>query len=221
MTDPAPPRKNRLDDDVLKAAYQIANRHRDGHLSDRDWEQLACGDLDDFAKRAALSHVTSCETCSTIHRSLIALNQESAVFDPRSSAQPPSPAFAWRRWAVGGGLAAAAILTLAVLVDNPERSRRASDVTRTNVEGTSITVTQSLSLPDRRLAWTSVRDADLYDVRISDATGALKWTTRVTATTVEVPADMTWPRGTYYLQISATRDGATIGSSSLVPIQVE
>lgn len=220
MTDPAPPRKNRLDDDVLKAAYQIANRHRDGHLSDRDWEQLACGDLDDVAKRAALSHVTSCETCSTIHRSLIALGQGSAVFDPQNESSAPAVAgFAWRRWAIGGGLAAAAVLMLAVFIDNPQRPRPAPAATRAESAG-EVTITKPLALPDRRVQWSAIANADSYEVRINDAAGAPAWNTRLTATEAELPATLALAPGTYYLQVSALRDGAIVASSPLITIRV-
>jgi hypothetical protein len=206
---------------VLRAAYQAGNGDRGGHLTDREWEQLACAEMDDAAKTRALSHAVSCPTCSTIHRSLIALAEGATAFDPASKASVTNRAFAWRPWAVGGGLAAAALIVLAVMIDNPSRDRQPSNVTRTNVEGATITVTRSLSLPDRRLAWTAVPNADRYEVRISDATGALLWTTRLTTDEAEVPAQVALSRGTYYLQISASRDGTTIGSSSLVPIQVD
>lgn len=221
MTDPAPPRRRRLDDDVLKTAYQDAIHDRTGHLTEHEWEQLASGDMDDDARKRALSHVTSCGECSAIHRGLLALSKEAAGFDAASRSTPAPPSFAWRRWALGGGLAAAAVLVLAVLIDNPARDRRPDTVTRTNVEGASITVTKPLSLPDRGFAWTPVTNADRYEVRLSDASGALKWSTRVTATQTELPAEISLPRGSYYLQISAARDGVTIGTSPLVPVQVE
>lgn len=221
MTDPAPPRKRPLDDDSLMAAYQAAAHNARGHLTDREWEQLACGELDDAARERAMTHILSCADCSTIHRAIIGVSEGARAFDPRAASGAAAHRSSWRLWTLAGGLAAAAVIAIAVVVDSPVRPRPQPDATRNGSAGAIVTITTPLVLPDRHVAWSEVAKADTYEVRLNDSTGAPAWSTRVTAAETELPAGVTLARGTYYLQVSAIREGVIVGTSALVPVRVE
>ena len=213
-----------MTDDVLRKAYRLAHAATNApHVSEANWEGLACGDLARADRDRALAHITSCPECAEIHRSLLALGEEAATFDRGVPRSTPARATAWR-WGSVGGLAAAAALVAAVLVNRPApESGRPSDVTRASTSAVVIELIAPASgapLVNRHLAWQPAATADAYEVRINAADGGAVWSARVTGAETDIPSHIAMSAGSYYCQVTALRENAAIGSSALVPFRV-
>lgn len=214
-----------LDDESLREVYRQAHAGAAGpHLSETEWEHLVCGELDPDAAARAHAHITACTRCADIHRGLNALAEGAVQFDP-NAVQTQPPRHASRLLMVVGGLAAAAVIVMAVLVDRQPLQRTAGDeVTRTERPAAVIaTVTPGADarLDGRRFEWRPLATADAYEVRINGEDGAAVWSAQTTGTVVALPADRNLVPGRYYWRVTALRENAIIGSSPLIAFRVE
>lgn len=225
MTDPSRPRKRSLDDDVLMAAYrQTSAADRGPHLTEDQWEQLSCGEMDEDARGHAMAHIVSCQECTAIHRSLIALSAEAPQFDPAVT-PPPAHASSWRPWwSYALGLAAAAGIVVAVFVNRPAPVPADDHVVRSASASTAVDVVSPSSgtrLTERRFSWQAVATADTYEIRVNAADGGLVWTGTTRTTSIELPASIAPAAGRYFWQVSALKEGVAIGTSPIVAFQIE
>jgi hypothetical protein len=223
VADPTP-RHGALDDDRLKTAYLASSDSAAPHLSESEWEQLGCGELSGEALAQAHAHITNCARCTEVHRSLLAMAEGAAQFDP-GAVTPHAPRRASRLWMTLGGLAAAAAIFAAVVVDlRVPRTEPAAEVMRNQGGPAAISIVTpqpDAVLQQRRLAWQAVPTAEGYDVRISTADGGAVWSVRTSATDATVPAERALAAGRYYWQVTALRGDAAIASSSLTVFRVE
>lgn len=215
-----------LDDESLRQAYRQAHDSAAGpHLSEDEWEQLACGALDAGATERAHNHITACTRCAEIRRSISVVAEEAAQFDPHAVRPAITPAAGSRTWFYVGGLAAAAALFAAVSLDlGGPRQSSGGEVMRTSIADTvigAVAPTANTALIGRRFAWQPVATADVYELRINAADGAAVWTTRGAATEATLPLEINVSRGQFYWQVTAFRDHAAIGTSPLVPFRIE
>lgn len=218
------PRSPRLDDEVLKAAYQRAHATPSGaHLSEAQWEQLTCGELADTARDRLLAHVFLCPVCRQVHRSLLQVSAEAPGIDegamPAAATRPVATT-----WMYLGALATAAALVAAVLVDlGPLRRGRDATVTRSQSAVAAITVVtpaEGTALEQRRFAWVPLPGAEVYEVIVSNDDGGAAWSGRATEALAQLPPEVVLAPGRYYWRVTALRDNAVVGSSGLVPFRV-
>ena len=217
-------RHGSLDDDRLQDAYLASSDNAAPHLTESEWVQLGCGELAPDALARAHAHITGCARCTAVHRSLLALAEGAAQFDP-DAATPRAARPHSRLWMTLGGLAAAAAIFAAVVVDLPvSRTERAGDVTRNQGDAAAITIVApqpEAVLQARRFAWQAVPAAEGYEVRINAADGGVAWSVRTNATDATVPVEHALAAGQYYWQVTALRGDAAIASSSLMAFRVE
>lgn len=225
MADPTQSARARLEDDVLKEAYRLAGTTTDGpHLSERQWEQLTCGELTEADRHDALGHILSCRDCTRIHRSLLAMSAEAATFDEHA-VRPGIVRPASRTWMYLGGLATAAAIVAAVVLDlRPARTGHGGDVSRSATGTVAVALVAPLAdaaLRERRLQWQAIATADAYEVRVNAADGGAVWKARVTTAEVRLPPEVPLAAGRYYWQVIAFREGIIQGTSAITAFRVE
>jgi hypothetical protein len=218
----ADPTSGPVDDGALAAAFRGARQPSGDHLSETQWERLACDEMHPAERDTALAHILSCADCTAIHRSLMELRAGATEIE--GLAPQPAAGSSQRRWAIVGGLGAAAALILAVLVDQPSRPNAGSEVARSDRAAGGVTVIAPAIgsvLADRHFAWQPVAGADSYELRVHTDDGGRVFTSRRDETSANLPADTQMPRGAYYWQVTAFKDGATIASSPMIPFRVD
>ena len=192
------------EDDRLRAAYgEIRARPRQDHPADEAWERLALGEMSGGERDALMDHVVRCAACSEVYRGLKELEREARTFDPGVPRAPSAPRLLSSAWY--GGLAAAAVLILALLVPNWRGPTPPPDILRSPVAAAPVPVEPVGPVPARpgELRWQPVAGADGYRVELSN--GGLLWTSgRVSDTRVVLPADVVLsPRVAYYWKVTA------------------
>jgi hypothetical protein len=225
VADPIESAGARLDDDVLKEAYRLAGTATDGpHLSEGQWEQLMCGELTEADRHDALGHIVSCSHCTRIHRSLLAISAEAAAFDEHVVG-PGVVRPASRTWMYLGGLATAAAIVAAVVIDlRPARTGNAGEVIRSGAGTVAVELVAPLAdapLQERRLQWQPIATADAYEVRVNAADGGAVWQARVTTAEARLPREVSLAAGRYYWQVIAFREGVIQGTSAITAFRVE
>ena len=211
-----------LGDERLQAAYQRDRASAGPHVTDAEWEQLACREVGDVDRQRLLTHILACTQCTEIHRSLLAVEKEAAAFDPQVAALQKTTATS-RVWIYTIGLAAAAVFAF-VMIDVRTPSIVDSGVTRSRPGLVTIAIatpSANGALIDRRIEWQRIDGADSYEILINTQDGEPLWSSIVTANVVTIPATVAMPAGSYYAQVKALRQSAAIGSSALVPFRVE
>lgn len=216
-----------MDDETLGQAYRQTRAHKAAHLTEEEWTALQLSEVSPGDRQRLLGHILACGDCTTVHRSLLALANGASKFDPASS---PTSALvsvrsAPRSWWYAGGLAVAATIVAAVLLNvRPLAPKVSDDVTRSAGPGAArvsvVTPQPDAVLKDRRLAWSEVPGAERYEVVINGADGALIWTATTGATEAIIPAEQLSP-GRYYWQIRALNQNGTFARSDLVAFRVD
>ena len=205
-------RRDPLGDAALAAAYR-ARRPSGAHLTESQWEQLTCDEMSRDDRDRALAHIVSCADCSTIHRSLIELRAGAAQIENAR----PSIGMSYRRWTIVGGLATAAAIVLALVINRPTRVD--PDVLRS--AGEKPTVTLVSPLPDallgenRTFAWQPVDGADRYELRVTTSDGRPILTSNLDQTSTQLPNDVKLAAGEYFWQVVAMKGDATIAASPI------
>lgn len=187
------------------------------HLDETTWERLALDELAPEDRQRALAHVVSCPRCTTVWKSVLALEREARAFDP-SGPPPRVLAPRSRRWLAGGvavALAAAAVLAI-VLVRRPHDEGR---VLRGS--GATLEVASPRGEVGRpvRFAWTPVAGADRYRLELFSGPGELAWSTTVTDGPYEVPAGVELGQARF-ARVTALAGDRPITSSRLVEITI-
>lgn len=209
-----------MSDDALKTAYRQSLSADGAHLTEAEWEQLTCGELDADARERMHAHIIACSRCTEIRQSLDELREEAQTFDPGAQVPPRVIAKPW--WFAVSGLAAAAAIVIIVVMNRPTlEPREATRAASSSVVVSVTTPQRDAILEARRFAWESVPAADTYEVRVSAVDGGAVWSSRVAAAEAALPRDLTLQTGQYYVQITALKEGATVGVSALVPFHTK
>lgn len=188
--------------DRLRAAYRKSvDGGEAAHLTEDQWERLACDELGEEETRQALDHILRCSLCSDTYRALGILRTGAADFDEAAPLSNPTPApatvlrFPWRSLGV---VAAAATVLLAVVIplrqtlEAPPSDPAA--VVRSNQNATTTILTEPLDRvawktgDDLLLAWDTGGAELLVSVEILDDLGDLVWSSSATTA-----SHVTWP----------------------------
>lgn len=208
-----------LNDDSLAAAFRDARRTLGTHLTEAEWERLTCDEMTLAERDTALAHIMSCDECATIHRSLIQLRAGAQQIESPPSRSVGATRFSNRRWAMVGGLATAAAIVLALLINRPTRVEP-DNVMRSGAEVAALNVMSPRAnepLIDRKFSWEGVPGASAYELRISTQDGVRLFTSRRDETFAELPREIELQPGTYYWRVLAFNGTTEIAASQLIP----
>jgi hypothetical protein len=220
--------------DLLRDAYRRTCAAQDAdHLSELDWERLACDELSGKERRRAFDHIIACPLCSDTYRALQELRSEAAAYDDgvpmpvrvRKDALP-SRRTAW--WGLGA-FAAAAVAVIAVVLPLSRPAgdrdapllRSADEAAVANGLEPSDEVVEHRRGEDLLLSWRTVNSTAPVVVEVLDGDGELVWTSSETATT-----SVTWPGrmipgpGTYYWRVVADDPAAGKVASELASFEL-
>jgi hypothetical protein len=222
VVDPNDVSRDPLGDDALSEMYRNTRRPIGEHLSPDQWERLTCDELRGADFDGALLHIEGCSECLAIHRSLLALRSEATALEIGEAA--PISSGGRRRWPFAAGLAAAAALVAAVVLNQPERTALTVDDTLRSGEArvtiTAVTPAANTVISGHRFEWQPIASATTYEIRVHTADGTRVWSMRIDASSAEWPADVAASSGAYYWQVSALRGDAIIASSPMVPFRI-
>lgn len=205
---------------ALAALLRAARTPTGEHLSEAQWERLACDEMTAAERDTALVHILTCEECATIHRSVMQLREGARTIET-VTASAPSGAY-YRRWSIAGGLVTAAAIVAALLINRPARVDL-NDVTRSGRAGAALIATSPQSgqpLVGRRFAWQAVAAADSYELRVTTQDGVRVFTSRRDETSAVLPDEIELTAGTYYWRVAALKGDAEIAASPLIPFRV-
>jgi hypothetical protein len=222
-----------VDLDTLKTALADSGPPEDStHLTEENWERLACDEMALDERESAIDHILDCHQCSEIYRALNILRSEAATFDPDAPAVLPGKVEQHRSkrglWGGAGILALAAVVMMAVFLpstqteppESPDLVVRSAGTPQpaTPVEPVDRDVTLT-SRPELRLRWT-LESALPAVVEILDADGELIWSSpETTDSEIGWPIDLPTNPGRYYWRVVVSGAGDKKISSDLVTFQ--
>jgi hypothetical protein len=203
-------------DRLLGALYAAQPAPPSGHPEEETWVRLAAHELPVPETQALSDHLARCPECSRIYRAVSQLEQEARAFDPAVPA--PRRSGGWNRLALGGGLAAAAVLAwIAVRPPAPLVSPPPPDELRGGSAAAAVPVRPQGSLTARPAVfeWKPAADTRAYRVQVLNAHGDTVWSSgEVAGTAVALPADVALPPGRYQWQVLAIPTGGGQMSAS-------
>jgi len=219
----------------LRNAYRASSSPGTEHLSDEQWERLACGEMDPAARKNALKHILVCPECAQVYRGVLGVKIEAHRFDegaptPALSPQPKSGRV-WKRWLAGLAAVAGVIAVLLILIARPTSRTGPSVGARQPVTLRSGESTLAPALlapvgpvvePPAELSWKPVRGARGYVVELLDGDGELLWKSEeLTATRAPWPQGVEAPHGRYYWRVLAVPEaGGEPVASQLQELEV-
>jgi hypothetical protein len=215
-------------DDALRAAYRgPMAADRPGHLTEGDWERLACAEMQDVERARAMEHVTTCAECTLLYRAVAMLRAEAPAFDPAAPRPEADGGARVPRIPAWAGLAAAGLAAMTVaswlalearpwVLETPPRDAAVTRAPAANPAVVLLEPTRDVTSEPTRFRWSSVAGADSYRVRLFREDGLLLWTSdAVTAATVEWPAAVPRAPGRYFWEVQALREGRIVARSDL------
>ena len=180
----------------------------DEHLTPEIIAAYADGALDPGERVATDKHLARCAEC----------RRELASVADLVATAPPAQRL--RRWPVAAaGLAAAALAFVLVPRAFPPSSRPTERATGPNASSIEIVAPAANGLfglagpaGSATIVWRRLELGAMYRVTVADTTGATRWTTQTTDTSVVVPDSVRLaPGGRYYLYLDALRsDGWSV-----------
>lgn len=220
-----------MSDDQLKSAYRRNVVTGPDHLSEIEWEALACGDMEGSARDRALAHIMSCAECAVVHRSVLELENNARQFDPGAAAVRREPAVrpSFRSWRPLTGLATAAALVAAVagytLWPDPRPKLPATTSTPRAAEaGDAIKVIQprdgSIGAV-QSFQWVASARAERYVVQVFTTDGTRLWESGAISDTRVTPTAATLGPGKYLWSVTAFAGGRPVAESPLVAFEIE
>jgi len=221
-----------IETERLRTAFRATGPDdAEGHLSELQWESLACGELDHGDHEAALDHILGCRQCTEIHQSLLVLREHAHAFDPGA----PVPEIAWkpskRGWVFTGMLAMAATLLVVILLPlgpgptNPGSSTPSDSLLRSShKEQTATPLSPIGPIPASTVvfSWEPSQIAQVSIIQLIDENGEVVWTSQETEnTSIEWPINVAKRPGHYYWRVLSL-GGATGGkqASDLVAFEI-
>ncbi len=216
----------------IRTAFRVTDADEaDGHLSEQQWERLACGELDHPDHEAALDHILGCRRCTEIHQSLLVLRERAHTFDPGAPVPSITRKPSNRGWVFAGVLAVAATLVVVVLqplgpgLTIPGSSPSSDPVLRSsNKAQTAIPLSPIGPVPASAVvfSWEPSPTAPVSVLQLIDETGEVVWTSHETEkTSIEWPGDIAKRPGHYYWRVLSV-GGSTGGkqASDLVAFEL-
>jgi hypothetical protein len=223
--------------DILRAAFRESLAGgADHHLSEDEWERIACDEMVSSERERVLEHALECPLCSDTYRAILTLRADAATFDEAAPALPetlhPERSAGRRiRWYGLGVLAMAATAVLAIVVpmrrahepivnDDVMVVRSAGDeqaVVPISPVGTVIWSTGE----DVRLEWKAVEPPVSTFVELLDSEGEPIWTGPEVEST-----EVTWPGrdvpgpGRYYWRVIVRDSSGGVADSKLVSFEL-
>jgi hypothetical protein len=178
----------------------------DVHPSDVVWEQLALHELPAVERERVMDHVVRCAACAAIYRGLRELESEARNFDsgvpkPIASAGPRILATPWL-----AGLAAAAMLVIALLVPWHPHSPEPTSPIRSTEQPLPIVLAPlgEVSGAPPAFVWQAFAGAERYRVELSSGDGTVAWSSEPSADTqLPWPASVKAAPGVYYWRVVA------------------
>lgn len=164
-------------------------------------------------RRARLEHVASCKRCRANVAGVARLLSAERIQREFAQLPPPTMERKRRRFAVGVpmGLAAAAALLLTVAIPSDTRVPSTQPIHRdavlTGTPPPRTVVPSGQSGYPVVLAWTSVPLADLYEVTLFGADGAVIWIEQTTDSVALVPDSLVLRAGETYFWMVRARTG--------------
>jgi hypothetical protein len=197
------------DDTRLRELYTASTGvARADHPADEVWEALAMGELAPADRESLFDHIGACAACAGIYRGLKTLETEARAFDPgapRESAAPTSRvAGAWY-----AGLAAAAVLVLAVVIPFRTTPDAPPDVVRGPVVATPVALAPvgDLAAAPAAFRWTPLAAAARHRVELSNARGDRLWASgELEGVQTAWPEGLRLGPGTYLWRVVAIPD---------------
>jgi len=204
----------------LRAAYRQAGPAESGHLSDDQWERLACDEMDPAGKESALDHILSCGECGEVYRGILGLRAEAHTFDPGAPSPErhpvARPAGHWKTLLIGLSAAAAVVVVFIGLRAPVQRGANTPPTTQSpalrqvrHVEPPTLLAPLGSfqGIPDE-LSWRPAEGARGYIVELLDGDGELLWMSEELATTkASWPKTVTVGPGRYYWRVLAIPAG--------------
>jgi hypothetical protein len=224
--------------DTLRTVYQQTIRPSENHLTDEQWEQLACDEMTPSEREQAAEHIQLCSQCAQVFRVVMAVKAEAHEFDPYA---PPSRAAqeaaqeaaqSRRRPRFFAGLAAAAAVVGAFFIVaymqqlSPAPSGQSQEIV-TRAAGSDQTPTllaplgQVDDLP-RTFSWQQVDEARGYVVELFDGEGELLWRSdeAVASPTAWPPEISAAPSHYYWRVLAASKMNGEITASGLEAFEI-
>ncbi|MEN8163331.1 MAG: hypothetical protein ABFS37_04315 [Acidobacteriota bacterium] len=181
------------------------------HLSEQQWESLACGELDQENHEAALDHILGCRRCAEIHQSLLVLRENAHTFDPGAPVPNVARKSSSRGWIFSGMLAVAATLLVIVFrpvgpdLTNSGPPAAFDPVLRSSQweqSATPLSPVGQTSMSRVVFSWTSSPTAPVSIVQLIDGHGEVVWTSQETeANTLDWPDNIAPSPGRHYWRV--------------------
>lgn len=199
--------------DHIKEAFRASRPDgAEEHLSEHQWERLACGELDRKDHQEALDHILDCRQCTEIHQSLLVLKEKAHTFDPGAPVPNIVKKTSNRNWVFSGIFAVAATLLFVIFrplspsltnpgtpLTPPEPVLRSSSL---EPSATLLAPTEMDSVSRVFFRWSPSPVALVSIVQLVDDHGEIRWTSEeTTADTMELPGDVALPSGRYYWRV--------------------
>ena len=209
---------------TVRRTARDANDVRGECLDELAIAALAEGVATDDARTTATAHLVSCASCRSQLAELRAALDDAEIVAalPRTGATRRV-----RTTFIGGlsaaGLAAAAVLAVAIL---PNRTQREMPAPMRDETGALVVAPVAVAPVDvvsgsLVFRWSSVPRANRYRVRVFDAEGVVIWETQTSETTVAPPPSITLRRGAQYLwKVEARTDFDRWVGSGLTEFQL-
>jgi len=196
----------------IKTAFKVTGADEaEGHLSEQQWESLACGELDRPDNEAALDHILGCRQCTEIHQSLLVLREHAHDFDPGAPVPEISRKPSSRRWIFAGVLAVAATLFVVILqplgpgLTTPGSSPSSDPVLRSSNKAQTATPLSPIGpVLDSAVvfSWEPSPTAPVSIVQLIDETGEVVWTSHETEKAlIEWPSEVAKRPEHYYWRV--------------------
>ncbi len=196
----------------LRTAFRVGGfDETEGHLSEEQWESLACGEFEHGDRVAALDNILGCRQCREIHQSLLVLREQAHTFDSGAPVPEITRRPSRRGWVFPGILAVAATLFLVLFLPfDPSLTNhgpsaplgpilRSSQWERT---ATPLSPVGPTSMSGVVFSWTPSPIAPVSIVQLIDDGGEVVWTSQETETaSVDWPEDIVLRPARYYWRV--------------------
>lgn len=216
----------------MRAAFRVTDSNEaEGHLSEKQWESLACEELDPGNHEVALDHILGCGRCTEIHKSLLVLREHAHEFDPGAPVPKITRKPLHRSWVFAGVLAVAATLVFVIIQPLgpgpaiPGTSSPPGLILRSSqLEPPAVPLSPIGPVPASGVvfSWEPSQIAQVSIVQLIDESGEVVWTSQETEnTSIEWPGDVAEQPGHYYWRVLSV-GGATKGeqASGLVAFEI-
>ena len=169
----------------------------------------------------ASAHLSECAECRERLTAVTHLLDDPEVRAALPQRAPVARKWTTTRWMGAAGLAAAAVFMIAIVTTDraPALNESASEPHR---EGalTATAPPRILSNSSDALRWSSVREADLYQVQVWNREGTVVWSAETRDTSVAIPDSVLQSGASYLWEVKARTGWDRWVSSDFVELEV-